>query len=128
MSRRSYRSMHTRSSLHISTVLCFPHEGRNLCAKLKIRIVRAITLAEGRFRCGPNSRSRHSLIPREYGVELPGLWIEPFDDGKRIAPELKFSPMIFSCQPAPNARQPELSFARHASAAIIVAQRTEPGD
>jgi opacity protein-like surface antigen len=49
MSRRSYQSMHTRSSLHISTALCFPHEVRNLCAKLKIRIVKAITLAEDRW-------------------------------------------------------------------------------
>jgi hypothetical protein len=70
----------------------------------------------------------HSLMLREYGVELSGVWIEPFHIGKRTAPELKSSPMIFSCQPAPNARQPGLSFARHASGAVIVAQLNEPGD
>src|SRR5262249_28097115 len=69
----------------------------------------------------------HSLMPREYGVELSGVWIEPSHNGKRTAPELKSSPMIFSYQPAPNARQPGLSFARHASRAVIVAQLNEPG-
>src|SRR5262249_21779874 len=69
----------------------------------------------------------HSLMPREYGVELSGVWIEPSHNGKRTAPELKSSLMIFSCQPAPNARQPGLSFARHASRAVIVAQLNEPG-
>jgi hypothetical protein len=51
----------------------------------------------------------------------------PFDNGKRPTPELKSSPIDFSgCQPAPDARQPGLSFARHASRAVISgsAQRT----
>jgi hypothetical protein len=46
----------------------------------------------------------------------------------RDANNLTPVPDLSVCQPAPDARQPGLPFARHASRAVIVAQLNEPGD
>jgi hypothetical protein len=61
------------------------------------------------------------LIQRDLG-HLESM---PFDNGKRTAAKLKSN--LSGFQPAPDARQPWLSFARHASRAVIVAQLEEPG-
>jgi hypothetical protein len=51
----------------------------------------------------------------------------PFDNGKRPTPELKSSPIDFSgCQPAPDARQPGLPFARRIALGFVLAPPLRP--